>query len=423
MGKTNLLFSVEPDVQPDIQPDLPSEGLRLARSAAAVRLSRLQEVMSQASRPGVLSFAVGMPATDLFPTEELARAAASALDDRRALQYGAPSLVVQEHVVRLMASRGVHCRPEQIFLTSGAQQGMDLLARLLLDPGGAILIEETVYDGLQMVVRTHQPQILTVPTSADTGLDVNAVEKILAGGARPSFLYIITDGHNPLGGSVSPEKRARLVELARQYRVPILEDDAYGYLFYEDNPTSPLRALDDEWVFYLGSFSKILAPSLRVGWIVVPEHLVPILRALKHGSDVDTASFAQHTLAAYLAAGHLPAHIERIRGEYRRRRDTLLEALAEHFTGRARWNRPGMGLFVWLELPQGSDTFELLRGAIEREGVAYSPGQAFAVQGSRHADHGLRLSFANLTPEQIQEGVRRLARALLPRKAVVSRTS
>ncbi|HEX2643215.1 MAG TPA: PLP-dependent aminotransferase family protein [Thermoanaerobaculia bacterium] len=388
-------------------------GYPVARGAGAVRLSRLQEVMSLAARPGVLSLAVGMPATDLFPTADMAAAASRCLDDRRVLQYGPPSRVVQEHIVELMAGRGVRCRPEQIFLTSGAQQAMDLMARLLLDPGGTVLIEETVYDGLQMVIRTYQPRILTVPTSAETGLDVDAVEALLARGERPAFLYVITDGHNPLGGSVSAEKRQRLVELARRHELPILEDDAYGNLHYEANPLPALRALEDRWVFYLGSFSKILAPGLRVGWVVVPEELVPVLRALKHGMDVDTSSFSQLSLAAYLAAGHLPGHVEKIRAEYRRRRDALLEALETYFGGRALWNRPGMGIFVWLELPPGTDSAALLRGAIEREGVAFSPGQAFAVQGSAHADHCVRLSFANLQPEQMEEGARRLARALL----------
>ncbi len=387
--------------------------LRLSRGAGEVRLSRLQEVMQLAARPGVLSFAVGMPAADLFPADDLADAAARALTDRRVLQYGPPSRTVQEHVVRLMAARGVSCRPEQIFLTSGAQQGMDLMARLLLNPEGTVILEETVYDGMQMVVRTYCPEILTVPTSAETGMDVDAVEEILERGVRPAFLYVITDGHNPLGGSLPREKRLRLVELARQYGLPIIEDDAYGYLFYEQDPEPPMRAHDDEWVFYLGSFSKIFAPALRVGWVVVPEDKVPLLRALKHGMDVDTSSFSQLALAAYLEAGLLPAHLEKLRREYRLRRDTILGALAAHFTGHARWSQPAMGMFVWLELPSGFDAAERLRGVIEREDVVYSPGQAFAVQGRHHADSSLRLSFANLLPEQIEEGIRRLARAIL----------
>ncbi|HEX2224486.1 MAG TPA: PLP-dependent aminotransferase family protein [Thermoanaerobaculia bacterium] len=390
-----------------------SPTLRLSRGAGEVRLSRLQEVMQLAARPGVLSFAVGMPAADLFPAEDLADAAARALTDRRVLQYGPPSRTVQEHVVRLMAERGVACRPEQVFLTSGAQQGMDLMARLLLDPEGTVLLEETVYDGLQMVIRTHRPRMLTVPTSAEAGLDVDAVEEILESGVRPAFLYAITDGHNPLGGSLPREKRLRLVELARRYGLPILEDDAYGFLFYDRDPEPPMRAHDDEWVFYLGSFSKIFAPALRVGWVVVPEERVPLLRALKHGMDVDTSSFSQLALAAYLEAGLLPAHLVTLRREYRRRRDAMLGALETCFAGRARWSRPDMGMFVWLEMPQGFDALAPLRDVIEKEGVAYSPGQAFAVQGRHHADSSLRLSFANLLPEQIEEGVRRLARAIL----------
>jgi 2-aminoadipate transaminase len=388
--------------------------LQLARSLRDVQPSQLQEILGMAAaRPGALSFAVGMPATDLFPAAALAAAASAALAaDRRALQYGVPPARLQEHVVAMMALRGVDCRREQIFLTSGAQQGMDLMARLLLDPGGPVAIEETVYDGIQMVIRAFAPEVAAVPTAGDGGLDLDALESMLVRGLRPAFLYVITDGHNPLGGSLAAGKRERLVDLARRYQMPILEDDAYGFLYYEERPEPPLRARDDRWVFYLGSFSKILAPSLRVGWIVVPEELVSKLSALKHASDIDSSTFAQAALVAYLDAGHLPGHLAAIRGEYRRRRDALLHALAAHFPTGVRWSVPAMGIFVWVELPAGIDTARLVRFALETENVAFSPGRAFAVHGSRHADHCMRLSFANLTPAQIAEGVARLARAV-----------
>jgi 2-aminoadipate transaminase len=388
---------------------------RLARSMASMGQSTLREVMDLVCRPGVLSLAVGLPAAELFPMEGLARAASRLLpSDPGALQYGVPYHPLKERVVELMTERGVRCRPEQVFLTSGAQQAMDLLVRLLLDPGDPVLIEETVYDGIRMAVKKSQPRLLTVPTDPDTGIDVDAVEALLAAGERPVFLYTITDGHNPLGVSLSVEKRHRLAALARQYRMPILEDDAYGFLYYGENPAPPLRALEDRWVLYLGSFSKILAPSLRAGWIVAPEELMPRLSALKHAADLDTPAFSHRLIAAYLESGELPAHLAALRAEYRRRRDALLGALETHMPPGLRWNHPQSGMFVWAELPRELDAAALLRAAVERENVAFSPGVAFSAEGRDHARHCLRLSFTNCDPEQIEEGVRRLARVLAP---------
>jgi 2-aminoadipate transaminase len=390
------------------------DAFRFARSMAAMRQSELREILVSAAQPGVISFAVGLPAAELFPAAELAEANASLLPAHPdCLQYDVPSVALKDQVVELMVKRGVRCRREQVFLTSGAQQAMDLLSRLLLDPGGQVLIEETVYSGLQMAIKGMEPQILTVATDLDTGLDLDAVEDLLARGARPAFVYVIPSGHNPLGVSLPLAKLHRLAELARRYRVPILEDDAYGFLNYDDDPRPALRALEERWVFYLGSFSKILAPALRAGWMVVPEELIPRLSALKHATDLDTPSFTHWTIASYLASGKLPAHLERLRGEYRRRRDVMLQALASHFPPEVLWNRPASGLFIWVELPAAIDATALLAAAIKTERVAFSPGDAFAAGGSRHARHCLRLNFSHRPPDQIEEGIRRLARAVL----------
>jgi 2-aminoadipate transaminase len=395
-------------------PTLPSAAeLAIAHARQLMRQSTLREMLAMASRPGVLSFAVGLPAMTLFPVEGLSRAAAQLLaTDRQSLQYGIPYPPLKAQIVELMRLRGVTCRPEQIFLTSGSQQGMDLLARLLLAPGGRVMLEETVYDGMPMAVKRLEPEILAIPTDLNEGIDADAVERHLQSGPAPAFLYLITDGHNPLGVSLGEAKRRRLAALARQHRMPILEDDAYGFLYYEASPAPPLRAHEDEWVFYLGSFSKILAPGLRQGWIVAPEELMPTLAALKHSADLDTPSFSQRIISTFLASGELPDHLARLRATYGAQRDALLAALDRRLSGAVRWNRPTAGMFVWVELPERIDTARLIRPAIEDEQVAFSPGAAFAVRGSRHADHCLRLAFAHLNPEEIGEGVERLARVI-----------
>jgi 2-aminoadipate transaminase len=281
----------------------------------------------------------------------------------------------------------------------------------MLDPYGQVMTEELCYSGFQQVIEPYQPEILTVPTDIETGMDVDEVEWLLINGARPAFIYAVTEGHNPLAVSLSRDKRARLVELARQYRIPIVEDDPYGLLYYEGRPEPPMRALDSDWVFYVGSFSKILAPALRVGWIVAPESLIQKLSIIKEASDIDTSTFTQRAVSAYLDAGHLPAHLSRLRAEYGLRRDHLLRALKDHFPREATWRKPSGGVFAWVELPRHLDTGELLRASVEKEQVAFIPGHAFDL-GINSRTHGIRLNFSHHAPSVIEEGIARIARIL-----------
>jgi len=390
-----------------------NETRSLASWARQIKRSALQEMLSQASRPGIISFALGLPAPELFPAAEISEAVESVvMGDRRALQYGPPSQPLKKHIVSLMARRGVDCVEEHIFITAGAQQGMNLLTRLLLDQGGQVMMEELTYTGFQQVLEPFQPQVLTVPTDEQTGIDVEAVESLLAEGARPAFIYVMTDGHNPLGVSMSMEKRRRLVELARAHRIQIMEDDAYGFLQYGETSRPPLRGLDQEWVFYLGSFSKILAPALRVGWIVLPEELMSKLSVIKEATDIDTATLTQRSVAAYLDRAQLDDHLTRLRSEYRLRRDTMLENLRLRFPPGARWNVPANGVFVWVKLPEGVDADTLLKAAIETQGVAFIPGSAFSVGDKCSAANCLRLNFSYSPPETIEEGIKRLGKVV-----------
>jgi len=387
-------------------------GPSLAAWAQQTKRSELQRMLALASGPGILSLALGLPAPELFPVAEFGQAAASVLaNETRALQYGPPLQSLKTHIVELMSQRGVECRESQVFLTTGAQQGLNILSRLLLDPGGQMLTEELCYPGFRQAIEPYQPEVLTVPTDLETGMDVDEVEWLLTNGAKPAFIYVITEGHNPLAVSLSREKRQRLVRLARDFRVPIVEDDPYGLLEYEGKMEPPMRALDANWVFYVGSFSKILAPGLRVGWIIAPESLMPTLSIIKEASDIDTSTFSQRIASAYLDAGHLPAHLEKLRTEYRSRRDSMLRALNEHFPFQARWRKPSSGVFTFVDLPRGLDTSELLRSSIEEERVAFIPSDAFAI-GINSQVHGIRLNFSHHAPAVIEEGVARIARIL-----------
>jgi 2-aminoadipate transaminase len=385
----------------------------LANWAQNSGTSTIQQMMSVANRSDVISLSLGLPAAEFFPVDEMATAFESALRrESFALQYSFPSQSLKTHVVKLMAERGVRCREEQIFLTAGAQQGMNLLTRLLLNPGGEVLCEEIIYTGFQQIVEPYEPTIWTVPTDLDSGIDVDAVEDIFAR-KQPAFLYVVTDGQNPMGVSMSLEKRRRLAELASEYGVPIVEDDAYGFINYESGRCeSPICALNDSMVFYIGTFSKILAPALRTGWLVVPEELVPKLAIIKEATDINTCTLNQRAIAAYMDENDLPARIRKLGRVYGERRDAMLAALERHFPAGSCWREPVSGFFVWVELPEAVDMRALVKTAIEDEGVGFIPGQAFAVNPISKLSTSMRLNFSNNSPEKIDEAIARLSRAV-----------
>ncbi|HEU0301237.1 MAG TPA: PLP-dependent aminotransferase family protein, partial [Longimicrobium sp.] len=319
--------------------------------------------------------------------------------------------------VELMARRGVECSEAEVFITSGAQHAMSLLGQLLVTPGGTVVTEEMTYDGMLNALRPLQPRVLTVPSGLETGLDVDALEALLQRGERPALVYTIPEGHNPLGTSMPAEQRRRLVELAARHGVPLIEDDAYGLLGYDGQAAPTLRSLDPRWVLYVGSFSKIMAPALRVGWIVAPEALVQRLSILKQGSDLDVCSFAQRALSAFLDQQDIGAHVARLRAEYTARRDAMLAALAANFPTSARWSCPRAGMFVWVQTP-GVDTTALLRRAVEEAGVAFIPGRAFCAEGGTRGGEALRLNFSRTSTDEIHDGMARLGRLLQPREPV-----
>jgi 2-aminoadipate transaminase len=384
----------------------------LASSAKMSNRSAMREMLALVTSSDLLSFALGLPAPELLPLAACRAAAGQALAAPQALQYQMSPESLKRHLRELMASRGVSCREDQIFLTTGAQQAIHLLVNLLLNRGMQVFVEEVTYEGAHMAIQPLQPQVLTVPAKVESGMDIDAVESMLLQGARPACLYAITDGHNPLGISLSQVARTRLVELAKRFRVPIIEDDVFGFLNYDGLALSPMRALDEDWVFYVGSFSKILAPALRVGWIVAPDAFKSALSSLKQASDLDLTTLAQLTVSTYLDSGNLPDHLAALRREYSLRRDTMLSAIESHFPLEAKWKKPGSGMFIWVELPPEINTVELLKIAVETERVAFMPGAIFATPGQSCARNGIRLNFTLCSPERIEAGMAKLARAL-----------
>jgi 2-aminoadipate transaminase len=393
-----------------------------ARRAEGMRVSDIREILKVTAQPEVISLAGGLPAPELFPVDEYRRAFEWVLetDGALALQYG-PSegyRPLREFLARRLSSFGIRCNADDVLITNGSQQALDLIGKILLDPGDQVMVERPTYLGALQAFNQYQAHYVVVGMD-DNGMCVDDVERILAAqdveGRRIKFIYAIPTFQNPTGRSMSLERRKRLVEVASQYGVPIIEDDPYGELRYEGERLPTLKALDTSGsVIYLGTFSKILAPGLRLGWVVAaPGLLEPLLHG-KQPTDLHTGMAQQMATYEVCKNGFVDQQVERIKAFYKERRDVMLRALEDHFPSDARFTRPAGGLFVWAELPRSVDTRELLLDAVQ-EKVAFVPGQGFHPDNS--GTNTMRLNFSNVPPDQIREGVRRLGKAIQRRLA------
>ncbi len=301
--------------------------------------SAIRDLLKVTEQPEMISFAGGLPAPECFPTEELTAAAERVLVERPvvALQYGPTEgyKPLREFLTSHVARLGISVPVEQLLITSGSQQALDLLGKLMIDPGALVAVEEPTYMGALQAWRPYQPRFATLPMDEE-GLVVDALERLLQGGERPRFLYLVSSFQNPTGVTLSPERRHRLLEVATEYHLPIVEDDPYGELYYNSARPQPLAALDVELsgalrhIAYLSTFSKLLAPGLRVGWVAAPEELVSKLVQAKQGLDLHTGSLTQAMAYEACRDGLLDRHVPTIRSTYHTRRDTMLEALELH---------------------------------------------------------------------------------------------
>jgi len=380
--------------------------------------SAIRDLLKVTEQPEMISFAGGLPAPECFPTEELTAAAERVLVERPvvALQYGPTEgyKPLREFLTSHVARLGISVPVEQLLITSGSQQALDLLGKLMIDPGALVAVEEPTYMGALQAWRPYQPRFATLPMDEE-GLVVDALERLLQGGERPRFLYLVSSFQNPTGVTLSPERRHRLLEVATEYHLPIVEDDPYGELYYNSARPQPLAALDVELsgalrhIAYLSTFSKLLAPGLRVGWVAAPEELVSKLVQAKQGLDLHTGSLTQAMAYEACRDGLLDRHVPTIRSTYHTRRDTMLEALELHMPKDVKWTRPKGGMFIWLTLPTHIDTTLLLQTSLDQK-VAFVPGAAFHANGG--GTNTLRLNFSHSTPERITEGVTRLGCAI-----------
>ena len=384
---------------------------KLATRTKGMSRSIIRELLKFTEMPDVISFAGGLPAAEVFPVREFRESSAFVLEEapQVALQYSATEgfLPLRRYLAEKVSKYGIPAVPENILLTNGSQQALDLLGKVFISPGDTVLTEAPTYLGAIQAWNAYEPRFVTVPLD-DQGMQVDRLESILD--KEPvKFIYVLPNFHNPAGTTLPLERRQQLIEIAAKHRVFIVEDDPYGELRFEGEDIPPIISMHKENVIYLGTFSKTLAPGIRLGWIIAPEIVMDRLVQAKQGADLHTGTYIQMLAYDIASRGILKRHVETIRKVYRERRDVMLAAMEQYFPPAVTWTRPEGGLFLWVRCPEGVDTEKLLEQAI-KERVAFVPGFAFYPDG--RGKNAMRLNFSAMPPERIKEGIARLGRVL-----------
>jgi 2-aminoadipate transaminase len=384
-----------------------------AKRTQGMKSSAMRDLMAVTAQPDVISLAGGLPDTSTFPAEDFSAlmARVGADSSAAALQYGPTEGLdgVKACIVQVMAAEGMAVEHDDLLVTTGGQQVIDLVCRALIDPGDVILAEGPTYPGAVPVFHSYQADVAQIEMDED-GMRVDlleaALERLDREGRTPKFIYTVPSFQNPAGVTLSLERRRALVRIAQRRELLILEDNPYGLLRYEGEALPTLHALaGGEFVIYLGTFSKILSPGLRLGWAAAPHPVLDKLNLGKQAADLCSSPLSQHFVVAYFANRDWRAYLRTLVELYRRRRDTMLEALAEHFPHEATWTHPRGGLFVWATMPDYIDTTDLLARAL-RENVAFVPGRAAYLDGRGGSE--MRLNFSGVDEDAIREGVRRI---------------
>jgi 2-aminoadipate transaminase len=378
-----------------------------------MKSSAMRDLMAVTVRPEVISLAGGLPDTSTFPPDTFAAVAQriAAESCAKALQYGPTDGLLESKrcIAEVMQAEGMRVDPEDVVVTTGGQQVIDLVTKTLIDPGDVIVAEAPTYPGAVPTFHSYQADVVQIEMDA-CGMRVDLLEEALdrleQEGRRPKFIYTVPTFQNPAGVTMSLERRHRLVEIAHQRELLVLEDNPYGMLRYEGEGLPPLRSLDGGvYVMYLGTFSKILSPGIRLGWVVAPPPVLEKINLGKQATDLCTSTLSQLMVQAYFEQSDWRDYVESLTEIYRERRDTMMDALAEFFPREAEWTRPQGGMFIWVTLPDFIDTTDLLARAL-RDNVAFVPGAAAYLDGRGH--NSMRLNFSASNSDDIREGVRRI---------------
>jgi 2-aminoadipate transaminase len=384
-----------------------------ASRTKVMKSSAMRDLMAVTARPEIISLAGGLPDTSTFPPDTFAAVAQRIASEScaKALQYG-PTEGLEETkdcIAEVMGAEGMRVDNEDVLVTTGGQQVIDLVTKTLIDPGDVVVAEGPTYPGAASVFTSYEADLVQIDMDAD-GMRVDLLEETLdrldREGRRPKFIYTVPSFQNPAGVTMSAPRRQRLVEVAHERELLILEDNPYGLLRYEGEPPTPLLSLDGGiYVMYLGTFSKILSPGIRLGWVVAPPPVLEKINLGKQAADLCTSTLSQLMVQAYFAEGRWRDYVESLTEIYRARRDTMLDALADHFPPQAEWTRPSGGLFIWATLPDFIDTTDLLARALH-ENVAFVPGEAAFLDGRGRSS--MRLNFSGSDEDAIREGIRRI---------------
>jgi 2-aminoadipate transaminase len=393
--------------------DLERYAALFAERTRVMRSSAMRDLMEITARPEVISLAGGLPDTSTFPPATFAAQMTRIAQESsaEALQYGPTEGFVEtkECIREVMRAEGMEPDLDDIIVTTGGQQAIDLVAKTLVDPGDVVIAEAPTYPGAVPVFCSYQAETLQVGVDSD-GMRIDELEQVLdrlaADGRRPKFIYTVPSFQNPAGVTMSASRRARLVELARDRELLVLEDNPYGLLRYDGEPVEPLYKLDGgDYVLYLGTFSKILSPGIRLGWLCAPPPVMEKVVLGKQAADLCTSTLTQYFVREYFAEGRWRDYVGDLCAIYRERRDAMLEALNTYFPAGATWSEPQGGLFCWATLPGYIDTTDLLAKAL-RESVAFVPGAAAYVDG--RGGSSMRLNFSASGPDEIREGIKRI---------------
>ncbi|WP_460173245.1 aminotransferase-like domain-containing protein [Vulcanisaeta sp. JCM 14467] len=391
----------------------------LADRSRLMRASEIRELLKWVTE-NVISFGGGMPDPSSFPAKEIIEITRDILTTKaeKALQYGTTGgiLELKEELIKFMGKVGIKVDgPENIIITVGSQEALDMIGRLFINPGDCVITESPTYLAALQAFRIYGPRIVGIPMDEE-GIRVDVLEdtvrKLINDGGKPKFIYVIPTGQNPTGITMNMERRKELLDIASRYDLLIIEDDPYGYIYFGDGePPARLKAMDGEGrVIYLSTFSKIAAPGLRLGWVAASKEAIRWFELAKQSIDLHTSTLNQYIAAELLRKGIIEKNIPRIKEIYRTKRDLMLQALSEYMPEGVTWTKPSAGMFIWLTTPEKIDTTAMLEIAIKKYGVAYVPGKSFYPNEDRHND--MRLNFTYPTPEQIFEGIKRLAMAI-----------
>lgn len=387
--------------------------MKFSKKMNYLKASEIRELLKLAEKPEIISFAGGLPAPELFPTEELIKVSEAVLKEegRQALQYGPTDgyTPLRQKIANRMNTFGFSPKVENILITSGSQQGLDFSARVFLDEGDVVICESPSYLGAINAFKASIPQFVEIPTDND-GMDMEQLENVLKTKENVKMIYVIPDFQNPSGKTWSIERRKKLIELANKYDLPIIEDNPYGELRFEGEIPPSVKSFDTQGrVVFLGTFSKTFSPGMRIGWVIADNKILEKYNFIKQGSDLQSSTIVQRQMNKFLEMYDLDEHIEKIKDVYRKRRDIMIKGIKEHFPSNVTYTYPEGGLFTWVVLPENINARDVMPKALENN-VAFVPGGSFFPNGGN--ENTFRLNYSNMPEDKIEEGIKRLGKVL-----------